>query len=149
VLFGERDGRVNELVLASSAPDLDDLRALYAGLRDRAAASIDAGGWIEATNAELAADVKWRRPKTRMNDRGVSTGLGIFREVGFVTGEGTGAYRRLRLMPAPDKVDLTTSVRYSEGVEETEEFAEFRTWVLGATADELLAAFDRPILPTA
>jgi single-stranded-DNA-specific exonuclease len=149
VLFGERDGRVNELVLASSAPDLDDLRALYAGLRDRAAAATEADGWVEATNAELAADVKKRRPKTRMNDRGVSTGLGIFREVGFVTGEGSGAYRRLRLLPVEDKVDLTTSVRYSEGVEETEEFAEFRTWVLKASADELRAAFDRPILPTA
>jgi single-stranded-DNA-specific exonuclease len=84
-----------------------------------------------------------------MSDKGVSTGLGIFREVGLVTGEGTGAYRRLALLPVEGKVDLTSSVRYSEGIEETEEFTEFRTWVLGAAADELLAAFDRPILPTA
>jgi single-stranded-DNA-specific exonuclease len=147
LLFGARDGRVNELVLESTAPDLDDLRALYAGLRDRAAAAGDE--WVEATNAELAADVKGRRPKTRMTDRGVSTGLGIFREVGLVTGEGSGAYRRLALLPVDGKIDLTSSVRYSEGVEETDEFREFRTWVLGAAPDELLAAFDRPILPTA
>jgi len=149
LLFGQRDGRVNELVLQSSAPDLDDLRTLYAVLRERAAAAGgEAGGWIEATNAELAADVKKRRSKARMTDRGVSTGLGIFREVGLVTGEGSGAYRRLALLPVEGKVDLTSSVRYSEGIEETEEFSEFRTWVLDAGADELLAAFDRPILPT-
>jgi single-stranded-DNA-specific exonuclease len=147
LLFGERDGRVNELVLESSAPELDDLRALYAVLRSRGSAAAD--GWIEATNAELAADVKARRPKARMADRGVSTGLGIFREVGLVTGEGSGAYRRLSLLPVDGKIDLTTSVRYSEGMEETDEFREFRAWVLHAGADELLAAFDRPILPTA
>jgi single-stranded-DNA-specific exonuclease len=149
LLFGQRDGRVNELVLQSSAPDLDDLRALYAALRERASAAAgEAGGWVEATNAELAADVKKRRSKARMTDRGVSTGVGIFREVGLVTGEGAGAYRRLALQAVEGKVDLTASVRYSEGIEETEEFSEFRTWVLDAGAEELLAAFDRPILPT-
>ena len=65
-----------------------------------------------------------------------------------MTGEGAGGYRRLRLMPATgEKSDLTTSVRYAEGLEEIEEFASFRAWALGAPAAELLAAFDRPILP--
>jgi hypothetical protein len=77
----------------------------------------------------------------------VSTGIGIFREVGLVTGEGAGSYRRLVLQPVAERIDLTSSVRYSEGVEEIEEFGEFRTWVLEAPADELLQAFDRPILP--
>jgi single-stranded-DNA-specific exonuclease len=145
LLFGPKDGRVNELVLASVAPDLDDLRTLYATLRAKSAAD----GWIETTNAELAADVKQRRAKSRLSDRGVSTGLGVFREVGLLTGEGAGAYRRLSLLPIEGKVDLAGSVRYSEGVEEAEEFAEFRTWVLAAGSEDLLAAFDRPILPTA
>ena len=147
LLFGEKDGRVNELVLQSSAPDLDDLRALYAVLRQRADAA-GGDGWIEATNGDLAEDVKRRRPKSRMNDRGVSTGVGIFREVGLAAGEGTGAYRRLSLLPVAGKLDLTTSVRYAEGLEEADEFAEFRSWVLAAGPDELLAAFDRPMLPT-
>ena len=64
-------------------------------------------------------------------------------------GRGAGSYRRLTLLPVDGKVDLTSSVRYAEGVEEAEEFAGFRAWVLGAPADELLAAFDRPILPDA
>jgi single-stranded-DNA-specific exonuclease len=145
LLFGRRDGRLNEMILESTAPDLDDLRALYAALRKRGTASAD--GWTEATNAELAEDVKHARARTRLTDRGVSTGIGIFREVGLVKGEGAGSYRRLVLQPVAERIDLTSSVRYSEGVEEIEEFGEFRTWVLEAPADELLQAFDRPILP--
>jgi single-stranded-DNA-specific exonuclease len=145
LLFGPKDGRVNDLVLESVAPDLDDLRALYAVLRSKSGSD----GWIEITNAELAAEVKERRAKSRLTDRGISTGLGVFREVGLLTGEGAGAYRRLALLPVEGKVDLAGSVRYSEGVEEVEEFAEFRSWVLAAGPGELLAAFDRPILPTA
>jgi single-stranded-DNA-specific exonuclease len=145
LLFGERDGRLNEMILSSTAPDLEDLRVLYTVLRGRAASSSD--GWIEATNAELAEGVKSKRPRSRLTDRGVSTGVGIFREVGLVTGEGAGSYRRLALRPVAERIDMTSSVRYAEGVEETEEFAEFRTWVLGAPAEELQQAFDRPILP--
>jgi single-stranded-DNA-specific exonuclease len=145
MLFGERDGRLNELILAAGAPDLDDLRSLYVALRERAAASAD--GWIEATNAELAEDVKKRRPKTRLSDKGVSSGLGIFREVGFIAGEGLGAYRRLKLLEVEGKIDLASSVRYAEGLEEAEEFSDFRTWVLGSGAGDLRTAFDRPMLP--
>jgi single-stranded-DNA-specific exonuclease len=146
LLFGEKDGRLNELILEASAPDLDDLRTLYAALRDRAAASDD--GWVEATNAELAAEVKKRRSRARLTEKGVSAGIGVFRELGLVIGEGLGGYRRLRLEPPPEeKTDLTTSVRYAEGLEETEQFGEFRRWVMAAPAQGLLEAFDRPILP--
>lgn len=146
LLFGEKDARVNEMVLSASAPDLDDLRALYAALRENVSAE---DGWAEVTNAELAERVKVRRRASRLSERGVSAGIGIFREIGLVTGEGAGGLRRLRLLEAPDaKVDIpTSSVRYAEGLQEAVEFAEFRAWVLSAPADELLAAFDRPILP--
>jgi single-stranded-DNA-specific exonuclease len=146
LLFGEKDARLNELILESGAPDLDDLRMLYAVLRDRGAVADE--GWIEVTNAELAQEVKKRRPRARLSEKGVSCGVGVFRELGLVTGEGLGAYRRLRLETPPEvKTDLTSSVRYGEGQEEAEEFAGFRTWVLDAPSDELLRAFDRPILP--
>ncbi len=146
LLFGEKDGRLNELILEAGAPDLDDLRALYAVLRDKAAS--DGDGWVEATNAELAADVKKRRPGARLTDKGVSAGIGVFRELGLVSGEGIGAYRRLRLEPPPtEKTDLTTSVRYAEGLQEAVDFTEFRRWVMAAPAPDLLSAFDRPILP--
>lgn len=146
LLFGEKDARLNELILEAGAPDLDDLRALYAALRDRAAVSED--GWVEITNADLADEVKKRRPRAKLTDKGVSCGVGVFRELGLVAGEGLGAYRRLRLEPPPQaRTELTSSVRYAEGIEEADEFREFKQWVLKAPADELLRAFDRPILP--
>ncbi len=146
LLFGKKDARLNELILEASAPDVDDLRVLYSVLRDHAR---DAGAdGLEITNAELADAVKRRRKGARLSEKGASAGIGVFRELGLVRGEGAGGYRRLWLEPAPEgKLDITSSVRYAEGLREAAEFAEFRSWVLSAPAEELLAAFDRPILP--
>jgi single-stranded-DNA-specific exonuclease len=147
LLFGSKDSKLNQLILESSAPDADDLRALYATLRERSAAAEE--GWAEVTNSELAEDVRRRRPKARLSEKGASSGIGVFRELGLVEGEGLGSYRRLRLCSPPEGgTDLSTSVRYSEGLEESAAFGEFSQWVLGAPAEELLRAFDRPILPS-
>jgi single-stranded-DNA-specific exonuclease len=145
LLFGPRDGKVNEMVLASVAPARDDLVALYVVLKELQRVSEDG---FEITNAELAERVASHRRGTSMNERGVSAGLGVFRELGLVEGEGHGAYRRLRVVPSAGKVELGSSVRYAEGLEEIAEFEEFREWVLGATPDDLLARFNRPILPS-
>lgn len=145
VLFGERDAKLNELILESSAPDLDELRTLYATLRDRATASPD--GWVEATNEELSQDVRKRRKGARLSDRGASSGIGVFRDLGLVAAEGIGQYRRLRVVPVEGKVDMASSLRYAEGLEEVEGFAEFRKWVLESEPDDLRRAFDRPIVP--
>ncbi|MBN2248250.1 MAG: single-stranded-DNA-specific exonuclease RecJ [Coriobacteriia bacterium] len=146
LLYGERDVRLNRMILESAAPSREDLGALYLTLRESAG---DVDGFVETTNAELAEQVKRRRPKSALNDKGVSTGIGVFRELGLVASEGTGAYRRLRMLPAPEaKLDLADSVRYAEGLDELAEFEAFRIRALGSSADELLHAFDRPILPT-
>jgi len=146
LLFGERDVRLNRMILESGAPTREDLGALYLTLKESAGGS---DGTIETTNAELAERVKRRRPKSGLNDKGVSTGIGVFRELGLVSSEGTGAYRRLTVLPAPEaKLDLADSVRYAEGLDELADFEAFRIRALGSSADELLHAFDRPILPT-
>lgn len=146
LLFGQKDARLNRMILESGAPSRDDLGALYLTLRDIAA---DAGGTIETTNADLAERVKKRRPTSALNDKGVSSGIGVFRELGLVASEGAGAYRRLTMLPAPEqKLDLANSVRYAEGMEELEDFEAFRARALEASAEELLHSFNRPILPT-
>jgi len=145
-LFGSKDGKINDMILTSVAPDRDDMAALYLVLRD---VSGDAEGWFEVTNQELADRSKAKRQGCTLNDRGVSSAIGIFRELGLLEGEGHGPYRRLRMLPRPDqKVDLASSVRYAEGLQEIEQFAQFRVWALEATADQLLARFNRPILPS-
>jgi single-stranded-DNA-specific exonuclease len=146
LLYGPRDARLNEMILESTAPDRDDLAQLYVVLRDLARDSAEDA--FEITNAELAVRVKARRPKTRLSDRGVSAGLGVFRDLGLLDGEGAGSYRRLRLLPQPDaKLELASSVRYAEGLEECSTFAEFKRWALSAPPEELLERFNRPILP--
>jgi len=145
-LFGPKDGKVNDLILASVAPAREDMVALYTVLRDLEG---DAEGWLEVTNAGLADLAVSRRGGCTLNDRGVSSAVGVFRELGLIEGEGHGPYRRLRVLQRPsEKVELASSVRYAEGLQEIEQFAEFRAWALGATADQLLACFNRPILPS-
>jgi len=146
LLFGEKDAKINHMVLGSLAPVRDDLAALYLVLKEQAEAQPE--GAIEVTNADLAARVKVMRPGSLLADRGVSSAVGVFRELGLVESEGTGAYRRLRLLPAPGtRLDLASSVRYAEGLEEIAEFADFKDDVLGARPEALLARVNRPILP--
>lgn len=145
LLFGEKDARINRMVLESLAPVRDDLAALYLVLRDQTA---QGDGGFEVTNADLAARVKAMRPSTSLIDKGVSAAVGVFRELGLVDSEGTGAYRRLRLLPAPEvRLDLASSVRYAEGLEEIAEFADFVDDVLDARPESLLGRLNRPILP--
>ena len=146
LVFGPGDARVNRMILESAAPRREDLAALYLVLKD---ASVDSSGAVEITNGELAERVKKRRTSSALNEKGASTGIGVFRELGLVTSEGTGAYRRLVVLPAPaEKLDLASSVRYAEGLDELDSFEAFRERALGAEAEELLHAFNRPILPT-
>ena len=146
LLFGERDARINETILSSLAPSRDDMATLYVALRDIASAE---GEGFEVTNGELAERCRRARKQFALDERGVSSALGVLRDLGFVTGEGHGAYRRLTFVPSRSKVELESSARYAEGLDEIAEFAEFKSWVLGASADELLARFNRPILPSA
>lgn len=145
LLFGEKDARINETILSTLAPQRDDLAVLYRVLRGLAASE---GAGFEITNAEIASKCAESTGRCRLDDRGVSSALGIFRDLGLLTGEGHGAYRRLTLMPSTAKLELTDSVRYAEGLDEIEEFGAFREWVMSCSAEELLTRFNRPILPT-
>ncbi len=126
-LFGDKDARLNEVILSSLAPSREDLATLYRALRAVAAEQGDA---FEVTNAEIVEHATQLHRGFGLDERGVSSGIGIFRELGLVVGEGHGSYRRLTLVSSPEKVDITSSVRYAEGIDELEQFAEFRAWVL-------------------
>jgi single-stranded-DNA-specific exonuclease len=146
LLYGGRDARINEMILSSLAPSRDDMAALYVVLRELASTE---GPGFEITNAELAARCKKAQPKFSLDEKGASSALGIFRDLGFVVGEGHGAFRRLTFTPPAGKIELESSIRYAEGLEEIAEFALFKSWALTADADDLLARFNRPILPAA
>ena len=144
LVFGSRDARINEMILSSQAPCREDMAVLYAELRDLGRRE---GSGFEVTNAELAERSKRRHKEFSLDERGVSSALGVFRELGFITGEGHGAYRRLTFVPTDQKVELDSSVRYVEGKDELEGFASFKQWALTSEPETLLARFNRPILP--
>lgn len=146
LLFGKKDGRINELVLSAGAPGREEMAACYLVLREE---QRSCGEGFEMTNAELARRVAEQTRKPEVNDRVASTAVGVFRELGLVTTEGHGPYRRITVVtPAPAKLELTQSVLYAEGLREIEEFGLFRQWALGASPLELLERVNQPILPS-
>jgi len=146
LLFGKKDGRINELVLSAGAPGREEMAACYLVLKEEQQAH---GEGFEMTNTELARRVAERTRRREINDRAVSTAMGVFRELALVRTEGHGPYRRITVVtPAPGKLELTQSVLYAEGLREIEEFAHFRQWALGASPLDLLVRVNQPILPS-
>ena len=145
LMFGPRDARVNERILASYAPCRDDLVCLWRALKGVAARAGEEG--VALTNAELLEVCMQVSPATQLEERAVSAGIGIFGELGFLRCEGFGAHRRIIMEEQPSRMELESSIRYLEGMRSGEEFHAFCDWVLTATPSELLARINRPILP--
>ncbi|MCL2605745.1 MAG: DEAD/DEAH box helicase, partial [Coriobacteriia bacterium] len=171
LLFNEEDASINRFILMPLAPPRLSLAALYQVLRKVAAGE---GNGFKITNRDLAELSNDYLRKSGAFDKGrqnapsasavsqvqdsdsvqplreesVSQGLGIFRELGLVTTAGHSSARTITLAEDVVKVDLQSSIRYIEGQDEQADFEEFRTWALGATAEELRERFTRPILPS-
>ena len=86
-----------------------------------------------------------------MSPEAVQCGIAVFRELDLlqaststVDGEAT---RYVYVPDSTSKVELSDSVRYSEGLEEYDIFERFSEWVLNASPDALRRALIRPILP--
>jgi single-stranded-DNA-specific exonuclease len=166
VLFGEEDAGLNRRLLESYSPSRAALVELYKLLRDLASpepgedgtraacdsvddeATGDRSG-LAATNDDLLEMLRDRKAKVSISARGVSSGLRILEELGLLRLEGSSRYRRIILESAPaQKLSLSESVRFQEGADEKDAFAEFSTWALESRDGELLSAINRPICPT-
>ncbi|MBQ9006654.1 MAG: single-stranded-DNA-specific exonuclease RecJ [Atopobiaceae bacterium] len=150
LLFGSRDARINERIIASSAPERRELVALYRTLRDLSAHAREQGqedGFFTLSNAEIAERSCAFDVRATLDDQSVSTGVSIFRELGLVETTGYGVARRISVTEAPGRVDLEQSIRYLEGLHARDEFVSFRDWALSSEADEMLARINRPITP--
>lgn len=159
VLFGDRDARINERLLAAGAPDRTALVVLYRTLIAQAKVQSDMTGQTQAqmdgaptqgfslSNSELAEAARERDAHTELDERMVSCGIAIFKELGLLRTTGYGTTRRIVMNLSPVRVDLEKSIRYLEGQHAREEFEQFRNWVLTASTDELLARINRPITP--
>lgn len=148
LLYGYGDARINEKILSSSAPEREAMVALYRILMTEAkAAAKDGRDGFSCTNAELADKANRASRGVKLDEASVSCGISVFRELGFLETQGKSVARYIRMVEGPAHMELDDSVRYREGKQELGDFDAFKTWALSATADELLARFNRPILP--
>ena len=146
LLFGSRDARINERILAASAPERSELVTLYRVLRELSDAQ-PAGGSLRLTNADLAQEALLRSPGSQLDERAVSCGISVFRELGFLATDGYGSARRISMAQSPSHVQLDRSIRYLEGLRLRDEFQAFRDWALSSSPQELLDRINRPITP--
>jgi single-stranded-DNA-specific exonuclease len=145
LLYGDRDARLNELLLAISGPERPVLAQLYRTLRDLSKTANP----LTVDNRTLTAQLEAAGCE-RISDDTVSAGLGILEELGLIEREVEERQRYIHVLAQPAaKLDLETSVRFREARAEKEAFAEFSAHALTAPADDLLTAINRPLYPSA
>lgn len=146
LLFGKKDARINEFILGSLAPERDALAAVYRVLKD---IQTKEGNGFSISNSDIATRANAYVPKgiAKIDEKSVSTGMSVFRDLGLVATEGRSVARTIDVLPFAGKLELTQSARYSEGQDEIESFDSFRQWAISASAQELLERFNKPILP--
>jgi len=150
LLFGAKDARINERILQSQAPAREDLVVLYRELQSlsrRARTELGEESFCMA-NADIADAAQNIDVTTSLDERAVSCGISIFRELGFLSLSGYGSARRITMAQQPQHMDLSSSIRYLEGQRSRDEFEYFKGWALGATPDDVLARINRPITPS-
>lgn len=143
LLFGERDRQLNELILSAVTPPREVMVKVYLYLRDQAIGHNP----LHLTNSEIGEAMKKRGLKS-FREQTASTCLAIFEELGLLLREVTGNKRYIHFStPPPGKMKLTDSIRYQEGLNEGEEFKDFADDILAAGEEQILAAFNKPIVP--
>lgn len=122
LLFGPSDRRSLQTTLRRQFPDRAQLAVFYKELRQRDVETFSAVAVAEAAQRAGMAE-------------GSAFGLSVFHELRLV--ECVDA--AVRLLPAPEnKLDLTTSVLYNEGMSKKQESLQFlRTCLEGSFLDEL------------
>ncbi|MGI6755807.1 MAG: single-stranded-DNA-specific exonuclease RecJ [Atopobiaceae bacterium] len=153
LMFGSRDARINERLLSSSAPSREELVTLYRTLMTlaRQRGMCEEGEdeqLICMTNADIAQAALEIDPMSRLDERSVSCGVSIFRELGLLATRGYGSSRRIQMSERPERVELGGSIRYLEGERARNDFSEFSAWALSSLPQEILCRINRPITPS-
>jgi single-stranded-DNA-specific exonuclease len=138
LLYGEGDRRINDYILARSAPTIAKLRELYRGMRGLAGPE-----GLRMTHEDIARTLELEM----VDGSTVGAALRIFEEAGLVQTGRDDDGRYVRFREAQGRVDLTQTTRYAEGEAERESFARFCTLALEAPAPMLEAIVNRPIFP--
>ena len=148
LLFSRNDCALNERILADMTPCHDSLAQVYRKLRAMQRASDTL--FFTTSDAELAKNVS--TDIFPVNTASVTCAVAVFRELGLIEAHAMfgpdGLVRSIHVKDTQDKVQLTDSVRYREGMDEREIFHAFRDWVMRSNAADLQKRVSHPILPT-
>lgn len=146
LLCGNRDGRINDFILEAGCPDREFLAALFVLIRKKCA-TVNVP--LQITNDEMAEELSQTLRK-KVEGSAVSAGLGILEELGLIAREGFTMDRKIYLCLVPEgtKLDLTQSMRYTEGIQERMEFQVFRKFFFESKTEDLKNIINKPIFPT-
>ncbi len=147
LLYGRGDAALNERILAEATPDHDVMAQVYRRLRslqrEHGADYFCVG---DADLAQAASDCL-----CAVSPTAAACGLAVFRELGLIETRTVYEAGRpalwVRVREGADRVELTDSVRYREGIDERTGFGGFCHWALGCDAQGLTVRLSHPIVP--
>lgn len=163
LLFGGRDVAFNQDILSQTSPGHDALGRVYRELRclQRDAETRLAQGaapdaamhdglvFFTMSDDDLADACARRDPRRQATPALCACGLAVFEELGLVRIRpcpcGDASRREVHVCAFDGKVELSDSVRYREGLGETEAFGRFAEWAMRTPADVLRERIIRPI----
>ncbi len=138
LLYGDGDRRINDYIIARSAPSLETLRQLYRGMRGLGAHEVLRMAYDDIART-LALDM--------VDGSTVGAAVRIFSEGGLVDAGTDDDGRFVRFHDVAHKVDLAATTRFAEGQAEREAFERFCDLALKADTLTLEQIVNRPIYP--
>ena len=149
MLYAREDAAINEGILTGVTPSRDSLAQVYRVLRDAQRESGSPEGFVSLSDAEIAERASKRGKQ--VSRESVECAIAVFRELGLIETRATQvvdeARRLFRVVSGASKVELESSVRYREGLDEQAIFQTFKDWALFEPAESLQLRVTRPILP--
>jgi single-stranded-DNA-specific exonuclease len=138
LLYGDSDRRINDFIIARSAPSLEVLRELYRGMRRLVTTDV-----LRMTHEDVARTLEL----DMVDGSTVAAAVRIFAEAGLADAGIDDDGRFVRFADVAGKVDLTKTARFAEGQAERDAFERFCGLALGADAKTLEQIVNRPIYP--
>jgi len=146
LLFNEKDAVINRQILASIAPTRESLVTLYRALKTLARQSGRAT--VISTSIDQLSKTCYRcNPEMSFEKKGIENSLAVFEELGLLTYEIDDESLLISIFDTINKVELSASSRYLEGMEELALFEQFRQWVFEASPEDLRLRIIGPLLP--
>ena len=151
VLCGRADADLNKHILQTATPDHDSMAGLYRCLRAMQKESKDE--YFAISEEELAKKASSSLLAPAFSSVSAACALTVFEELDLIDiqqvyYEGV-LIKKARLDMQASKVQLADSVRYQEGLDEQEIFADFKTWLFKSNAKSLRERIISPIVPEA